>query len=165
MPGGVLILALLVAPGPAYAASRPTIKLTPAATGPIRATIKVSVTGCPKGSITIKDSLNGGTQKIRGNRAPAAVISKGKPAKYAIVATCSNGATARAVFVVDSIRPKVKLNPTSSGPVTATIDVSVTGCPAGPIRITDTINGGSQRIRGIVRRQPSFLKARPESIR
>ncbi|MBV8989402.1 MAG: hypothetical protein JO372_12660 [Solirubrobacterales bacterium] len=148
--GPVLAIALvmLVASGSAFGAPRPTVKLSPAATGPIRATIKVSVTGCAPGIIRITDTINGGSQTIRGNGAPAAIVSKGAPGRYTVTAKCSDGAIGRALFVVNSHRPSVKLSPVSSGPVIKTVTVSVTGCPPGSIRITDTINGGSQRIRG-----------------
>ncbi len=149
--GPVLAIALvmvMVASGAAYGASRPTVKLTPAATGPIRATIKVSVTGCAPGIIKITDTVNGGSQTIRGNGAPAAIVSKGALGRYSVTARCSDGAIGRALFVVNSHRPSVTLSPASTGPVIKTVTVSVTGCPPGSIRITDTINGGSQQIRG-----------------
>ncbi len=124
------------------------VKLSPSKSGPETKTVKVSVTGCPPGSITIMDTINGGSQTIKHDGAPATIVSQGTPGTYEVTAKCADGVSAHAVFVVSrGSGPKVKLRPSSSGPVTKTINISVTGCPPGSIKITDTINGGSQTIK------------------
>lgn len=126
----------------------PSIKLSPASTGPTPTTINVSVQGCPPGKIKITDTINDGSQTIKKDGAPATIPSPGTPGKYAVTAKCSaDGATAKGSFVVDrGAGPKITLEPSTTGPVTKTINVVVTGCPPGKIKITDTINHGSQTI-------------------
>ncbi len=131
----------------AAAAGSPSVTLTPPSSGPVPKTVNVLVKGCASGPIKITDSLNGGSQTIARNRAPATVVSHGTPGTYTVTATCSNGAAARALFIVTRKKLAVKLSPSTSGPVTKTINVSVIGCPPGSIKITDTINGGSQTIK------------------
>jgi hypothetical protein len=127
----------------------PSIKLSPASTGPTPTTINVSVQGCPPGKIKITDTINDGSQTIKKDGAPATIPSPGTPGKYSVTAKCSaDGATAKGSFVVDSgDAPKVTIDPSTTGPVTKTINVVVTGCPPGKIKITDTINDGSQTIK------------------
>ncbi len=130
-------------------AKGPSVKLSPASAGPATTTIKVSVQGCPPGKIKITDTINDGSQTIKKNGAPATIVSQGNPGKYKVTAKCAaDGATSTASFAVThGDPPKVVLDPSSSGPVTKTINVVVTGCPAGKIKISDTINDGSQTIK------------------
>lgn len=57
------------------------------------------------------------------------IPSTGTPGKYAVTAKCSaDGATAKGSFVVNrGAGPKVVLDPSTTGPVTKTINVVVTG--------------------------------------
>ena len=130
-------------------AKGPSVTLNPASTGPKSQTVHVHAEGCPPGDIKITDTINGGSQTIKHNNAPATIPSEGNPGTYKVTATCAaDGDSASGVFVVDSSNaPHVSLDPSSTGPVTKTIDVKVTGCPTGKIKITDTINGGSQTIK------------------
>jgi coenzyme F420-reducing hydrogenase gamma subunit len=127
----------------------PSVSLSPSSTGPVPKTVDVKVQGCPPGNIKITDTINSGTQTIKKNGAPATIPSPGTPGTYQIVAKCTaDGMTAGAGFMVTKgSGPTVALDPSSTGPVTRTIDVDVTGCPPGNIKISDTINGGVQMIR------------------
>ena len=127
----------------------PSVTLRPSFTGPVPKTVHVEVQGCPPGTIKITDSINGGSQTITKNRVPATIPSPGTPGKYHVTATCAaDGAGAHAGFVVKrGGGPTVSLHPASTGTVTKTVGVVVSGCPAGKIKITDTINGGSQTIK------------------
>jgi hypothetical protein len=133
----------------ATAASAPTVKLSPTGSGSgTTVTASVKVEGCPAGKITIADTIGGGTQTIATNGAPATVVSHGTPGTYSVTATCVNGAHASVPFVVTKVKgPSIKLSPASTGPTPTTINVSVQGCPPGKIKITDTINDGSQTIK------------------
>jgi hypothetical protein len=127
----------------------PSVSLSPSSTGPVPRTVKVTVHGCPPGNIKITDTINSGVQTIKQNGAPATIPSPGTPGTYQIVAKCTaDGMTAGAGFMVTKgTGPTVALDPSSTGPVTRTIDVDVTGCPPGRIKISDTINGGIQMIK------------------
>src|SRR6202012_4428905 len=137
------------APAPAAVASSPKVTITPTGSGKgATTTIAVGVSGCPTGAITITDTVNNGTQSIAGNGKPATVVSHGTPGTYTITATCTGGSKASAQFMVTKAKgPSVTLSPSSTGPVPKTIKVAVQGCPPGAIKITDTINDGSQTIK------------------